>query len=263
MPQSRALIVLQENSGRTPLDDSLPPAVRDLVQTMIDGLTERFEDLKLTLQADGRYDVVHLLTDNACSREKLLTALVDETRKDRIIDLVIIGHGAPERLILKVPPHLEGDAGARTIAELLPDAQQRGVAKLNLRMVYMCNCHAATVHDDWLAIGARVSIGSKALDMMPEPMTTFFINNWLAGQKARDAARNAYEATIPFYLPFYPPSTRTRYETIEVSYPCPSLENPRKMCKTTRQVPTGVELVPHTYVKQTELIVAGDENLTF
>ncbi|HWS98972.1 MAG TPA: hypothetical protein VN256_01780 [Pyrinomonadaceae bacterium] len=262
MPTNKSLIVLQENSGRVPLDSSVPAALRQQISLVIDGLSEMFEDLKTTLQAAGRYDVVHLLTDNSCSRAKLLDALVAETSAGRTTDLIVLGHGSPEKLNLKVNPHLRGGASGN-IRSLLTDAGTRGVNSLKLRMVYMCNCFGSTVNDDWLAIGAKVSVGSHQLDMMPEPMTTFFVHNWLAGQKARDAAKNAYAATIPFYLPIYPPTTRIKYKKIKVPYPCPTLTNPLKICKKTVEVPDGVEFTPNTYVEQTKLIVAGDQNARF
>jgi hypothetical protein len=99
--------------------------------------------------------------------------------------------------------------------------------------------------------------------MMPEPMTTFFIHNWLAGEKAKDAAKNAYEATVPFYLPIYPPSTKIKYKRVEVSYPCPTLTDLLRRCKKTVDMPDGVEFIPHTNVEQTKLIVAGDQNAKF
>lgn len=262
MPTNKALIVLQENSGQIPFDPSIPPAVEQQVTFFIDTLAETFENIKTTLQSAGRYDVVHLLTDNSCSRAKLLDALVSETQNGRTIDLIVLGHGSPERLILKVTPHLRGGTN-KNIRSLLTDANALGVDAFNLRMVYMCNCHASTLNDDWLAIGADVSIGSQQNDMMPEPMTTYFIHNWLAGQKAKDAAKNAYEATIPLYLPFYPPTIKINYRSVDVPYPCPTLTDPLKTCKQTVRVPDGVKFVPHTYVEQTKLIVGGNQNATF
>lgn len=262
MPTNKSLIVLQENGGHVPLDASVPAAIRQQVSFIIDALAETFENLKTTLQAAGKYDVVHLLTDNSCTRAKLLEALVSETRAGRTIDLVVLGHGSPESLILKVAPHLSGGANGN-IRSLLTDAQALGVSSLNLRMVYMCNCFGSSVNDDWLAMGAKVSIGSLLLDMMPEPMTTFFMHNWIAGQKAKDAAKNAYQATIPFYLPIYPPSTRIKYKKVEVSFPCPTPTDWLRMCKKTVDMPDGVEFVPHTYVEQTKLIVDGNQNIKF
>jgi hypothetical protein len=262
MPTNKALIVLQENSGQTPIDSSVPSALRQQIRFVVDALAETFENLKTTLQSAGKYDVVHLLTDNSCTRAKLLDALVSETTKGRTIDLVVLGHGTTEKLSLKAAPHLKGGAN-ENIRSLLTDAQARGVGSLKLRMVYMCNCYGSTLNDDWLAIGAKVSVGSHQLDMMPEPMTTFFIHNWLGGQKAKDAAKNAYDATVPFYLAIYPPSAKTKFKTVDVTYPCPTFANPLRTCKKSVELPDGVEFTPHTNVEQTRLVVSGDQNIRF
>lgn len=262
MPTNKSLIVLQENGGQTPIDSSIPAALRTQIAAIVDGFAEGLENTLMSLQANGRYDAVHLLTDNACSRARLLDTLVGEAERGRTTDLVVLGHGTTEKLFLGVTPHLRGGAD-HNIRSLLTDAQARGVNNLRLRMVYMCNCFGSTLNDDWLAIGARVAIGSRQLDMMPEPMTTFFINNWLAGQKAKDAAKNAYEATVPFYLPIYPPTTRIKYKSKQVSYPCPTPTDWFRTCTGTVQVPDGVEVVPHTYVEQSRLVVSGNQNLRY
>jgi hypothetical protein len=258
----KCLIVLQENSGHVPLDVTLPAPLRQVVSGLIDKLAERFEDLKTSLQASGKYQVVRLLTDNACSRANLLDALVEETKKGRTIDLMVLGHGSPERLQLHVEPHLTGRANGN-IRSLLAEARDRQLGAFNLRLVYMCNCYGSTLNDDWLAVGAKVSIGSRQLDMMPEPMITFFVHNWIAGQTAADAAKHAYEATIPFYLVPYPPTLQPAFEKHEFSFPCPTFTEPFKMCKHTADVPVGFNAVPHTYVKQTELVVAGNGDIRF
>ncbi|HSE17584.1 MAG TPA: hypothetical protein VLB46_11055 [Pyrinomonadaceae bacterium] len=128
-------------SGQTPFDESIPASIRQQASAIVDALAERLEDLLATLQGSGRYDVIHLLTDNSCSRAKLLDALVLETQNQRKIDLIVLGHGTTEKLFLKVTPHLRGGNGTNgNIRSLLADAQARGVSSLKLRMVYMCNC---------------------------------------------------------------------------------------------------------------------------
>ena len=163
---------------------------------------------------------------------------------------------------MKTGPDLTGGTTG-TIRALLPDAINRGVSAINLRMVYMCNCYASTFNDEWIAIGAKASVGSRLNDYMPEPMTTFFVQNWLNGQKVKDAAKNAYQATIPFYAVAYPPTTRVKYKTEKVRYPCPTRTNPFKMCEKEQQVPDGVELVANSKITDTELITCGNGNLTF
>lgn len=217
MGTQKSLIVLQENSGRVELPDGVSSGLRDAIFAVIDGLAETFEDIKTNLQASNSYDTVHLLTDDLCSRKELLKALVSETLNNRTIDLIILGHGSSERLIMKKKPNLMGGVGSN-IRSLLDDAKRLkkyqkiikprmniNKFKFNLRMVYMCNCYGSTLNDDWVSIGAEASVGSKMNDYMPEPMTTFFLHNWLNGQKIKDAAKNAYNSTIPFYVPIYPP----------------------------------------------------------
>lgn len=262
MSTNKSLIVLQENSGRVELPDGVPTPLRDPIFALIDGLSETFEDIKTSLQASNRYHTVHLLTDNLCSRANLLNALITETQKNRTIDLIVLGHGKSELLALKKRPNLTGGPGGN-IRGLLTEARARGVDAFNLRMVYMCNCHGATLNDDWCAIGAKASVGSKMNDFMPEPMTTFFVHNWLNGQKVKDAARNAYQTTIPFYIAIYPPTARTRYRRIKVPYPCPTLTDPLKMCEKEVEVPDGVEWITNSKIVETELIVGGNGNLVF
>lgn len=256
MATNKSLIVLQENSGRIDLPPGLPPELQTAIYALIDGLAETFENLKTTLQASNRYDIVHLLTDNLCSRANLLDALVTETKKNRTIDLIVLGHGSSENLVIKKRPNLTGGEGGN-IRSLKAEANSRGVSALNLRMVFMCNCYGSTLNDDWAAIGAKASVGSKMNDYMPEPMTTFFIHNWLNGQKVKDAAKNAYQATIPFYLAVYPPTTRVRYKKVKVTYPCPTLTNPLKTCEKEVQIPDGVDFITNSKILETELLVGG------
>ncbi|BBO18901.1 conserved hypothetical protein [Candidatus Brocadia pituitae] len=100
-------------------------------------------------------------------------------------------------------------------------------------------------------------------DYMPELMTTFFIHNWLGGQKVKDAAKNAYNVTIPFYTIVYPPTTRIRYKKIKVQYPCPTWNDPLKMCQREVDVPDGVDLVTNSKIVETELIAGGNGNTVF
>lgn len=253
---NKSLIVLQENSGRVELPPGISDELKDIIYAVIDRIAEPFEDIKTTLQGAGRYDTIHLLTDNLCSRTELLSALITETQNDRTIDLIVLGHGSNEKLYMKQRPHLTGRPFGN-IRGLLTDAQRSGVNQLNLRMVYMCNCYGSTLNDDWIAIGAKASVGSKMNDYMPEPMITFFIHNWLSGQKVKDAANNAYQASIPFYTAVYPPTTTITYKKVTVKYPCPTWTDPFKICKKKVQVPDGVKFVTNSKIVETELIV-GD-----
>ena len=163
---------------------------------------------------------------------------------------------------MKNGPHLIGGPGGN-IRSLLPQALNQGILALNLRMVFMCNCYGSTLNDDWISIGAKSSVGSKMDDNMPEPMTTFFVHNWLNGLKVSDAAIQAYHATIPFYNKVYPPSTQIKYKTIDVPYPCPTIRNPLKKCYKQVQIPDGVNFITNSKILETELIVGGNTNLVF
>ena len=259
---SKALIVLQENTGRIDLPEGISTSLSEIIYSIIDGLAETFEDVKTNLQAANRYDVVHLLTDNLCSRKKLLETLVLETKRKRTIDLIVLGHGSVEKLIMKKKPDLSGGPSGN-IRSLLRSARKSKIKKFNLRMVFMCNCYGSSLNDDWLAIGARAAIGSKYRNYMPEPMITFFLHNWLSGQHAKNAAKNAYQATIPFYAVAYPPTTRIKHKMIKVSYPCPTFTDLLKICSRDIRVPNGVDLITNTKITESKLIVGGQGNTTF
>ncbi len=198
----RVLVVLQENSGRLAfMPGFVPPEVVSAIEGVIDRLAETFEDMKTRLQAVGRYDRLILLTDDSCKRANLLDALVTETQSGSTIDLVILGHGANEWLGLKGEALTGGERGS--IRTLLQEAAGRGCPALNVRLVYMCNCYGSTVNDDWRAIGARASVGSRQNNYMPEPMTTQFVQQWVDGRTAADAARDAYATASGIWQPIY------------------------------------------------------------
>jgi hypothetical protein len=255
MPR-RSLIVLQENSGRVPLPDGLPAVTRDAIFAVIDKLAETFENVKTSLQASGHYSVVHLLTDNLCTRSQLLDKLMTGFKESLEFDLIVLGHGNENELVMNTAPNLTvGPNG--NIRSLLTEARAHGVNGLCLRMVYMCNCYGSRFNDDWRAIGARVAIGSEKNDYMPEPMTTFFIQNWLKGRTASDAAKDAYERTVPLYKPVFPDRPQTRYKTI----PVPDPRHPGKM--VDQQVPDGVDMITDQKILDTRLIVGGAGGGTF
>ncbi len=252
----KVLIILQENSGQFPLPSGVSSSLKSLVTSVVDSLAETFEDIKMKLQASDKYYRIELLTDTNCTRDRLLEELVKHTKNRRIIDLIILGHGRSDRLNLHDNEVLTGGRNGN-IRSLLRDARQQRCNSLNLRMVYMCNCYGSTLNDDWLSIGADASVGSHQNDWMPEPMTTFFIHNWLSGQTAKKAAKNAYNATIPFFISIYRPTPKIIYKTRTISYPC--LKGGRiKICKRKEKVPNGMKLITNSKIIETRLVVAGN-----
>jgi hypothetical protein len=261
----KVLIVLQENTGRlTYLPDSIPAHIKVMIETVIDTLAETFEDLKAGLQANGKYNKVVLLTDTNCTRSKLLENLVYYTKQGMTIDLLIMGHGGDNYLELHNHYHLTG----QRIRDLLNDARNQGCQGINLRLVYMCNCWGSTTNDDWRAIGAKASVGPVGLNVMPEPQITFFLHNWLGGQKPWQAAINAYNGSVPFYSLVFPPTATVRYERVRKTYPCGTYWEPNcyvfgvktgcfkiAWCTADFEVPVGVDLHPHRDIVSSKPLV--------
>ena len=198
------MIVLQENSGEVVFMENwnLPASVRTGMERATDALAENFMSLKASLQAAGKYNEIINLTDNACTRQNLLTRLVMQARAGNTVDLYIFGHGSDESLSLKTGELTGGAAG--NIRSLLADARRNEGANFNftLRLVYMVNCFGGTTNDDWLAIGAKTSIGAKCINWMPEPMVTIFTNKFVNENKpAPVAAAEAFaESSKAWYL---------------------------------------------------------------
>lgn len=196
--QKKVAIILQENSGASILDNYLPANLVPTVQSVIDGLAEQFETVKTKLQTSQRYDKVINLSNTLCTKTNLLNNLINESLLGNTIDLYIYGHGGTDQLSLYNNQVLTG-AGIRA---LLTEARQQKGSTFNfkLRLVYMCNCLGSTCNDDWVAIGAKASVGSKYLNCMPEPQITFFINDFVNNNlPVNTAAMNAWNASKPFW----------------------------------------------------------------
>lgn len=199
---SRTLILLQENSGKSALTDWMPPAIRSVAQAVVDQVVEFSESAKFALLAQGSYQRFINLSDTDCSRANLLSHLIAESHAGRMVDLAVLGHGRDEELILRVGPNLTGatyrngvyDAGS--IRRMLVEARQQYGAsfQFSLRTVYMCNCRGGTLNDDWLAIGAKVAIGSVHDNYMPEPMISDFWSLFVKeDSRVEHAAAEAYQ----------------------------------------------------------------------
>lgn len=240
--QSRTLILLQENSGRSQLTDWMPADVRAFAQAVVDRLVETGESTKFALLAQGSYQRFVDLSDGLCTRANLLQSLIDEAVNSRVVDLCVLGHGSPNRLAMNNGGDLTGrtlnsrgflDPG--TIRSMLTEARaQRGTSfQFTLRAVYMCNCQGSTVNDDWLGIGAKVSVGSRGNNYMPEPMLSDFWSQFVKDDKrAADAAARSYASSVPMWslVPGY----------------------------------TAVDPVSNmTKIQESEPVVAGDGNLIF
>jgi hypothetical protein len=214
--QSRTLILLQENSGSSSLTEWMPASIRTAAEAIVDQFVENGESAKFAALAQGSYQRFIDLSDTACTRQNLLNNLITESVNGRVVDLCVLGHGSINQLNLNNGPNLTGSsfsivstrAGVETIfvpgtiRSMLTDARaQRGSSfNFSLRLVYMCNCEGSSLNDDWLAIGAKTSVGSRRNNYMPEPMLTDFWNDFVKNDKqAADAADRAFDASAPIW----------------------------------------------------------------
>ncbi|MFL5742207.1 MAG: RICIN domain-containing protein [Flavisolibacter sp.] len=180
---NKVLIIFQENTGRLDvLPENTAPELKKLFAASVDKIAETFEDVKGELQGAVRYEKVIELTDVKCTRANLLKTLIQETVNGSEIDLFCFGHGSPNVLLLHDGETMNGTS----IRSLLTDARaQKGSSfNFNLRLVYMCECYGSTVNDDWSAIGARASVGSKCVNFMAEPMITLFTHKYVLENKS-------------------------------------------------------------------------------
>lgn len=212
---NRTLILLQENNdGNSYMTDALPAGpTRDAADAIVDRFIEGGEAAKFQALAFGRYQRFVNLSDAACTRANLLAELIKQSKDGFVTDLAILGHGSPESLRLN-GENLTGQTtttitnpltGVRStvtnpgsIRKLLSDARatQGSTFNFKLRLVHMCNCFGATTNDDWLAIGAKTSVGAPLMNWMPEPMITYFWDDFVKNDKrAIQAASDSLAAT--------------------------------------------------------------------
>jgi hypothetical protein len=186
------------------LNDLLTGPAKTAAQAIVDQSAEGGEAAKFQLLAAGHYQHFVNLSNTACTRTNLRNALINETVAGYSIDLAILGHGGNEVLVLNNGT-LTGTASGN-IRTLLTEAKAlRGSSfKFNLRLVNMCNCVASTLNDDWLAIGAKVSVGSIRNDYMPEPMITSFWNDFVLNDKRVSQAASDAFATASVVWQFVP-----------------------------------------------------------
>ena len=194
MPNKRVLVLLEESRpDALPWPDDLGG---DTVKKVIDDICESFENINTQATTCGAYDQFIPLIDVDCTYEKVKSVLVNQTVQGNTIDLIVLGHGSNDNVVLNGGNSMTGDM----IRDIGAAAVASGCRSVNLRMVFMCNCFGSTLNCAWLDIGARVAVGPKKNDYMPEPMTTDFLTLWAeVGQNAADAASHAYDLSKTAY----------------------------------------------------------------
>jgi hypothetical protein len=216
---NRTLILLQENSnGTSYLGEDMGDTTA--IDRIIDTAVELGETAKFRAIAAARYQRFVDLSDTRCTRENLLRELIKQSKEGFVTDLAVLGHGDRDLLGLNAGAIL---VGSPTFSQTLPNRQRdpRHIRNLlldarlrennpnfnfKLRLVHMCNCFGGTVNDDWLAIGAKTAVGAPLMDWMPEPMNTFFWDDFTKKDRTvAKAAADSLAATRPFYsvLPDY------------------------------------------------------------
>ena len=210
---NRTLILLQENSsGKSYLENT--KADTSAIDRIIDAAVELGETAKFRSLAQGKYQRFVDLTDTRCTRENLLCELIKQSKEGFVTDLAVLGHGNTDVLglngggsLVGSPTFSQFDSNLRRdprhIRNLLADARVRENNpnfNFKLRLVHMCNCFGATVNDDWLAIGAKTAVGAPLMDWMPEPMNSFFWDDFVKKDRTTSkAAADSLAATRVVY----------------------------------------------------------------
>lgn len=209
----RALVVLLDNGGvdlglpalvdkildALPGSSMIPDSVkRDLVSVLGRKLHELTDNLLETAELalaryekakPGHYSDVIVLRNSTSLANDLKAKLFALGRAGKIIDLYILTHGSARSIAIN-------DGGADITDVTIRGWKTEYGKGLPLRSVYMMNCEASTLNQAWLDAGARVVSGSVGLNVLPEPTTYFFWNNWKDGQGFDTAITGAYTRTV-------------------------------------------------------------------
>lgn len=209
--QNRTFVLMQESVSTSYMTEWMSPTQRAIAEALIDPIAVTQLASHMTLMTAGRYQRFVNLSGAACTRSTLLSTLIDETARGNVVDLAILGRGSNETLAMNAGPALTGATRtslgtislAGSIRSMLTDARaQRGAGfNFNLRLVYMNNSFSMTLNDDWLAIGAKTSIGVRRNNYMPEPTLRTFWSRFLESDfRTSEAVAAAYANSRGLWL---------------------------------------------------------------
>jgi hypothetical protein len=252
----QAEAVLSDQLG---LQQYLTAAQFNTVKNIANNIVNTFTKSKSQFLGTGKYQRIVPLIGNDCKRSKLLAELIKQTVDGFHVDLYIFGHGGPETLLLNGESLTGGSNG--NIRSLLAEARRlkgSGTFSFKLRMVYMGDCFASSLNDDWLAIGAKTSIGSEHLDYMPEPMAFSFLHNFVNEQRTVAAAANtAFSDARTFWTAA---STASQLLGANIGY----LNTNDPKCDAWGDNTTKIQnCKSKTRIDQSRLVVAGNSKLIF
>lgn len=259
--QNRTMLAVQAEAVldcELGLKDYVSEAQFSTIKNIANATVNTFTSAKSGFQGVGKYQRIVSLTGTTCKRANLLAELIKQTVDNYTVDLYIFGHGAPDVLLLNGESLTGGSGG--NIRSLLSDARQQKGSTFNfkLRLVYMGDCFASSLNDDWLAIGAKVSVGSAHLDYMPEPMAYSFVKNFVTANKSvKDAANIAFNDAKTFWTA----STRlAQLAGVQIAY----LSNNDPKCDAWGSNTTKVQdCKDKTRIDQSRLVIAGNDDLIF
>lgn len=259
--QNRTMIAVQSEAvldGQLGLREYMTATQYNTVRSIANAVVNTFTSSKSHFQGAGKYQRIVTLSGATCRRANLLAELIKQSVDGFVVDLYIFGHGGPELLMLNGESLTGGTNG--NIRSLISDARQQKGSDFNfrLRLVYMGDCVASSLNNDWLAIGAKTSLGSDHLDYMPEPMAYSFVHNFVNGNKSvEDAANIAFNDAKTFWTA----STRlAQLAGVSIGY----LANNDPKCEVWGNNTTEVTACKSkTRIDQSRLIVAGNKSLIF
>ena len=259
--QNRTMLAVQAEAVldcQLGLEEYMSAAQFTAVKNISNATVNTFTSSKMNFQGAEKYDRVINLTDNTCKRANLLAQLIKQSVEGYTVDLYIFGHGGPEKLMLKNDSLTGGRNG--NLRSLLAEARGLRGSTFNfkLRLVFMGDCFASSLNDDWLEIGAKVSVGSAHVDYMPEPMAYSFVHNFVTGNKSvKDAANIAFNDAKAFW------STSTRIAQlagVSLAY----LSTNDSKCEYWGDNTSKVQdCKSKTRIDQSRLVVSGNDDLIF
>lgn len=210
-PPPRALVVFLENGGHIS-GVNLPR----WVSALVDFAAEEYAKLALRLHGAYRaYDRVFVLEDDRATGPDLSAALIAASRTHRV-DLLILAHGAPGRII----GHKGKQIGHETWQPLL-DSYSRDRHLLRLRAVWQMNCYGLSLTQLWRDLGAISVNGSVGVNWLPEPSLSLFLRAWLRGDSFGGAVVRSSSTAERWW--------RTVYRSGVESTPHPRIDSSRQV----------------------------------
>ena len=260
--QNRTMIAVQAEAVldcQLGLEEYLTAAQFNTVKNIANNVVNTFTSYKSQLLGTGKYQRIVNLNASNCKRAKLLAQLIKETEDGFNVDLYIFGHGGPEKLMLFGDSLTGGING--NIRSMLAEARRikgSSTFSFKLRLVYMGDCFASSLNDDWLAIGAKTSIGSEHIDYMPEPMAFSFVHNFINEQRTVAAAANiAFNDARTFWT-----ATSTASQLVGANIGYLNTNDPK--CDAWGANSTKIQDCKNTTrIDQSRLVVAGNSKLIF